>query len=254
MHLGTALPMVVANTLDRSGNIDALAEAGFPRVVDYNVRIPGTSKASNYAVAFKNRRTEARWHLTEAHANVEIRRRIVSAPADGDNDYPFDYFDTASVGSIEYPPKASAVHFCQQNLDENYCVMGHGMDPTVKNIKADSLKVQESQMGEHAGRGVYTMEDIPAHSYLGGVVMSQPVRMHWKTSTMVNRLEKNKIYDDELEIMYYYFEGYGFIDEPYVSVTDLLLIANIDGVVLIIGLCLVWLLRASCSTRWIPAF
>jgi hypothetical protein len=170
--------------------------------------------------------------------NMELRRRIVSVPADSDNGYPFDYFDSATVGSIEYPPKTSAVHFCQQNPDNDDCVTGHGLDPTVKAIKVDALEVRESQMGDHAGRGVYTMVDIPTPSYLGGVIMSQPVKMHWKTSTMVDRLEDNDIYSDgEAEILFYYFEGYGFISEPYVSVTDLFFsMANSDGVVLIIFL------------------
>jgi hypothetical protein len=123
------------------------------------------------------------------------------------------------MGLIEYPPKASAVHYCQQNPDDPDCVSGHAMDPTLKTIQMDSLFMQESQMGEHAGRGVFTKEDIPAPAYLGGVVMSQVVKMHWKTSTMVDRLEENDIYSDGYgEIMYYYFEGYGFINEPYVSV------------------------------------
>jgi hypothetical protein len=98
--------------------------------------------------------------------------------------------------------------------------MGHGLDPTVTDIPAKLFKVQKSQVGENAGRGVFSTVDIAPGSYLGVEISSHFVSTTWKTWTlMLHLLEhiEELIEGTGAVILSYYFDGYGCADEPWVS-------------------------------------
>jgi hypothetical protein len=218
-HLGTApsLVRVGYNLGYFQDRIYAVVEAGFPRVIDFDFRHPRTTKAWSYAIAFKSKKTEARWHLTEAHVHLEIHRRVRHHNG-GD---PFVNFDSLIPQAIEFPSKASAGHFCRHfGEDDLDCQMGHGLDPTVTDIPVEYLKVQKSLVGENAGRGVFSTVDIPKGSYLGVESSSHFVSTNWKTWTLVIHLQEGieALYAvNGAMILFYYFEAYGTCDEPWVS-------------------------------------
>jgi hypothetical protein len=195
-------------------------------VIDFDFRHPQTTKAWSYAIAFKSKKTEARWHLTEAHVHLEIHRRIHHHHK-GDGGDPFGTtFDSLIPQAIEFPSKASAKHFCRQfGKDDPDCQMGHGLDPTVTDIPVELLAVQKSQVGENAGRGVFSKVDISEGSYLGVESSSHFVATNWKTwALMLHLLERiEDLYEGNgAGILFYYFDGYGCADEPWVSESLLL--------------------------------
>jgi hypothetical protein len=219
-HIGTAPSLVGVgyNLGSFQDRIHAVVEAGFPRVIDFDFRHPRTTKAWNYAIAFKSKKTEARWHLTEAHVQLEIHRRVRHHHNGGD---PFGNFDSLISQAIEFPSKASAEHFCRHFGEDDFdCQRGHGLDPTVTDIPVELLKVQKSQVGENAGRGVFSTVNIAPGSYLGVESSSHLVAAHWKTWTLMLHLYERieALYEGNgAVILLYYFDGYGCADEPWVS-------------------------------------
>jgi hypothetical protein len=85
--------------------------------------------------------------------------------------------------------------------------------------------VGKSQVGENAGRGVFTTVDIPARSYIGVDSSSHFLHFPWTTNKVVDQLfeewEDSSIYQQsDAQILYLYSESYGFSGEPFVSAAD----------------------------------
>jgi hypothetical protein len=198
--------------------IDELIDAEFEFIIDYEVQHNGMQTPSIYTVAFKSSITRARWHLNEAHFNVEIHRRIRHTSAD--SDLRFEYFDSSAMTPIEFPSKASEVAYCKHHPDSEECQEGHGFDPEILDFPVELLKAQKSSMGEGAGKGVFTTVDIPAGSYIGSKSLSHVVRNQWNTYQMMDSLQMlNAIYQESKagQITYFYFDGQGYPSELWVS-------------------------------------
>jgi hypothetical protein len=215
---------------DLFSTVSKLEEAGFARIIDYSILDSNSNNKNNHEqqqqqhqlvlVAFTDRDDVARWHLNEALWNLELRLRLKN---NDKNDMPGDYnyfLDAATMVTLEYPPKQSAIEYCLNDDDDdcdNHRQRQHGFDPHAWNVPKDLLTVGKSTAGEHAGRGVFAMTPIPNGSYLNLEVSAHPVRAHWKTTDIILRLgDANEIYDDE-NTLYSYLDGYGYIDEPWVS-------------------------------------
>jgi hypothetical protein len=218
-HLGELPSLVHSAATNRKADghrsvaMTELEKAGFERIIDYDVRYQGTTKSCNYAVAFKSSKMEARWHMTEASRNLEIRKRTEEGPT-------FSFFDSSFMESIEFPSKASEATYCRENPTEKVCQSGgRGHDPNIQDVPSGFFKVQKSEMGEHSGRGVFATIDIPATSYLGLESASNPLRCGWETTEMMAQLlEHNPIYEGwKGEAVDHYFEGYGFVVASWVS-------------------------------------
>jgi hypothetical protein len=198
--------------------IDELIDAEFEFILDYEVQHNGKQTPSIYTVAFKSSRTRARWHLNEAHFNVEIHRRIRHTSA---HSYlQFEYFDSAAMTPIEFPSKASEVAYCKNRPTSEKCQEGHGFDPEILDFPVELLKAQKSSMGEGAGKGVFTTVDIPAGSYIGSKSLSHVVRNQWKTNELMDSLQTHNVIFREFEggeITHFYFDGQGYTSELWVS-------------------------------------
>jgi hypothetical protein len=211
------------NSFQRFIETIELENAGFARITDYEVVDHGTREPSKYAVAFKSLETTAMWHLTEAHYKVEIQKSI---RREKDGGYPFEYFDSVAMLSIQYPSRISEAEYCRYNSispsgpdpPADACTKGHGLDPEMRDVSASLLKVQKSSVGENAGRGIYSTVDIPPNSYLGLDSSSHSVRCPGATADIIFSFHeaKNKIFD-AFSTVPYYFEAYGFIEEKSVS-------------------------------------
>ncbi len=124
-----------------------LENAGFARITDYEVVDHGTREPSKYAVAFKSFKAKAMWHLTEAHYNVKIQDRT---RREEDGAYPFEYFDSVAMMSIQHPSRISEAEYCRYHpIDPSDscfsradpCTKGHGLDPDIRDVSASLLKV-----------------------------------------------------------------------------------------------------------------
>jgi hypothetical protein len=212
--------------------MEEFRRAGLARALDYSYSmVVGNGNTNNnnnnnavsvllYAIAFNSRTGLARWHWDEAHVNLELhRRRLV--------DLPNSLVDSTILQPLEFPSKASAVEFCKRQDDKKQDDGGyytceekdHGFDPTLQNIPKSQLAVQKSLVGEHAGRGVFASVDIPKGSFISLETSVVPVRASWATFEVMEEMyEENELYQEiNGEVLWFYFDGYGFIDEPYVS-------------------------------------
>jgi hypothetical protein len=137
------------------------------------------------------------------------------------------FFDSATMLSLKYPSKHSAVRFCQQNqgyLEDDYLpelcgdvTGGHGYDPYTDNVPIDDLFVGKSQAGEHAGRGVYTKVDIPPNTYVGLETTVHSIIYEWTTTDLHNDLiDHVPVYSNaQGKIIYVFAEAYGYSQEPW---------------------------------------
>ena len=104
------------------------------------------------------------WFTNEAAVNLRVQRRSMQT-VDGKS--PFLYFDGTTMMSYKYPSKQSEVVFCRREPTPEGCTGGRGFDLDRINIPISALGVNQSSLGEHAGRGVFAKVDIPALSYVG---------------------------------------------------------------------------------------
>ena len=121
----------------------------------------GSIEPSKYAVAFKSFKAKKMWHLTEAHYNKEIQDRT---RREENGAYPFEYFDSVAMLSIQHPQE-----WVKRNIVDTTPSppLSHTFPAPTHARKDSLLKLQESSVGENAGRGVFSTIDISANSYLG---------------------------------------------------------------------------------------
>ena len=209
---------------ERHVQFTQLEEASFPLIIDYEVT-HGSATPHRFALAFRSASTRANWRVSEAHFNLDMRESLR-------NDTKLEYYDSATMVAIQYPSRISESEHCFfRSLSSNGstfdniifglddpCTFGHGLNPEKPDASASSFKVQESMVGDHAGRGVFAMEDIPANSYVGLDVSSNPVRCPWTSLEIIDEFQfsHQKMYQEFASVIFYYLEGYGFMDEPQV--------------------------------------
>jgi hypothetical protein len=139
---------------ERMEMIQALDDAMFEKIVEYDIRLPNSRYAQSIAVALKDDESIAQWRMNEAHYALILHERLLDASF-------LQFFDSATMLSLKYPFKHSAIRFCQQPGDylADHIVLdvcghlegGHGYDPFIDNVPIDDLFVGKSQAGEHAG-------------------------------------------------------------------------------------------------------
>ena len=213
-------------SMERIEQIDRLVSAGFEYILDYDLpsSMPlvfnNNNNNNNFAVAFKSGKTRARWRMTEANYNLEILRRIMLDENQDEKNkyktkYPFEYFDSAAMLPIQYPPRWSEDVYCLNDPHVSGPCQDVLFDPSIPNIPYGSLIVQKSKVGENAGRGVFTTVDVSGEAYIGLDGSPYPVRCDWKTWKIIETMDVNSIiYDNaDVSIAAVYLESYGFMDE-----------------------------------------
>jgi hypothetical protein len=165
-----------------------------------------------YIVAFKSLETEAEWQSNQALVSLKIHERVHPT---NNGEFPFKFFDSATMLSYEFPPKTSEIIFCQRNPASAACEIGNGFNPEHENIPISLLEVKKSQEGENSGRGVFTTVDVPANSYIG--LESIIHLVHFSPSTyeiIMDLTDENEFYDGD--ILQAFMFGYGFDSKPLV--------------------------------------
>jgi len=229
-----------------------LANAGFGRIIDYSLPGGGSGTISSRSsregddddddsgggtvlVAFTDK-VVAPWHLNEAHWNLRLRTRMKRKKVEEDSEsatassLPLSTqesslieFDSATMLTLEYPPKRSAIEHRlhkqqKENVhdedddDERY---NHGYNPHTYNVPREGLTVRKSSAGENAGRGVFVLGDVPPRSYLNLEASAHPIRAHWKTSELIIELEDNHELYEETNDYVSYLDAYGYLAEPW---------------------------------------
>ena len=69
--------------------------------------------------------------------------------------------------SYQVPHRVFQEVYCRQEINSWACGAYSGFDPKVINLPMDSVQVRKSSVGENAGRGLFTLENIPHGSTIG---------------------------------------------------------------------------------------
>jgi hypothetical protein len=218
-------PRWIESQRSRLATIRQIQDAGFVRIIDYDVptrsmttmTTPASASPSqeddhtqhphNFAVAVKSAVGIAGWRMSEAHYQLRMRKRFMPMRATDDHGETgrnafmdgLVAFDGATMLQLLFPAKHSAEAACSlwdraigdDDEDGPYCnPRGHGYDPDVGNVPLDELYVSKSMAGENAGRGVFTKVDIPFETYLALETTVHAVIFEWPTV---------KLHEDMLE-------------------------------------------------------
>jgi hypothetical protein len=181
-----------------------------------------------FFVALKCFGSKAAWYASEARFNLKLQQRSSSTRTttalvknEGAEASPFLYFDSATMLQYQYPSKASETVFCRRQQQPLGCETGgRGYKQDMPNFPLSLFEVKKSGVGEHAGRGVFALVDIPAWSYLG---MESGVRTVYYAPDTWNIIDihynggRQLFVKSSYSVLAAYAYGYGFQDEARVS-------------------------------------
>jgi hypothetical protein len=210
--------------------VDSMLEWGFEEwgvesIIDYEqARATGSSSSSgtNFLVVFADLSSKAKWHANEALVNLKLRQRLVGNTTGHDEDesmlLPLEHFDSAVMMSYRYPSRRSETLFCDYHGELEECDEGHGFDPFVENIPMELFQVRKSQLGEHAGRGLFATVDIPADTYLALESSIHEVICSSECETIIfdTMFEQHSIYSLGAFALVGFFDGYGYSSQTKV--------------------------------------
>ena len=153
--------------------------------------------------------------MNEAQFNLKLRRRSIQSHY---GESSLSFIDSATMRSYQYPSKASAVVFCRRSPKSFGCPQKPGYDPEMPNIPSSSLKVAKSRVADNAGRGVFTLVDIPANAYIALESLVNFVTFEDKTVEIQEGLFSNKVIEATSgDVLDAYMHGYGYFVKDAVS-------------------------------------
>ena len=197
--------------------IQMLVDIGFESVRDYEESHNGFESPWEFIVAFKAYSTKSDWFASSAEIDLKMAKRGMRTKT---GDSPFFFFDGATMQTYHFPSKGSEATFCRHAPNVTDCKAGHGFDPTRMNLPLSALFVNQSSLGENAGRGVFARMDIPLHSYVGLDKLVPHIQMGVHTLDLISSWEKYMPVVHEFyfsEDLYIYTHGYGHYYSPNVS-------------------------------------
>jgi hypothetical protein len=223
-------PAAPGGQATRFDAVDSVEEAGYKRIIDYDIPLTPTASPRtrttyppiNVGVAFKVDYAIAHWRMNEAEYQVRLRQLLVDT-------HP-TIFDGATMTSLQFAPKHSALGYCSyvDSYDEDgpgdgmtwfeECEHGHGYDPEIPAIPLNELYVSRSKAVENAGRGVFANVDIPAKSYVGLETTVYSIHMEWPTTALHEEMLDHfvdTIPNLDGTIVSVYAEAYGYASEPW---------------------------------------
>lgn len=119
--------------------------------------------------------------------------------------------------SYQFPHRTVEAAFCRQQPTPEEC-LEYYLNPSVPNIPASSLEVKKSEVGEGAGRGLFTKVDIPEGAYVAAETGVNLVKFLPSTISLILELwEARETPIAKLELLLYYMDGYGFTSRNFVS-------------------------------------
>jgi hypothetical protein len=197
---------------NRNTFVETLVKLGIDSTFEYTEAHCGFEFPWKFIVSFKSARSQERWFSSEAQVNLKMQKRSTRRK---DGAMPFDYFDGATMVSYQHITKASAAAFCRRDPAPDGCGgrygYTHGYDPGRENVPRSSLNVSKSLVGENAGRGVFTLVDIPVNSYIGLEVQVVPIEFQASTYPLIEKMEDNSLFEDFYSgSLNAFMHGYGY--------------------------------------------
>jgi hypothetical protein len=157
----------------------------------------------SFLVSAKDEDVDARWYMSDAAVEIDIRERTVRTVS---GTSPLKYFDSSVKKGYHYPHKHSETVFCRTIPTPESCNV---KDERRSDIPLSAFEVRMSGAADGSGRGVYTTVDIKKGSSIA--------RKDSTTYVHAPSYSMESILDYELESLYNYLDGYGWETETWVS-------------------------------------
>lgn len=139
-----------------------LQEVGFDKMKSYSEMHGGFRSPWSFHIAFCDNWSQVLWYANQAEFDLELSKRAVSTVS---GDFPFYYFDGATMQDYQYPSRLVQDAFCNRQPMTKFCREGQGFEPYRENAPISSLEVKQSAI-PNAGRGLHFKQAFPAGTYL----------------------------------------------------------------------------------------
>lgn len=192
----------------------------------------GFGGAWSFVVAFKAYGTRKRWFRNSAEIDLVMMKRGKRAIS-GAN--PFIYFDGPTMQSYQVPPRQIETVFCRRRPMPLECRDARYIyNPELSSVPISSFEVRASGQGKMSGRGVYTKELIPPHTYIAPEQAIHAIRFYPYTYKLIVDLEDESPIEylfkkldipwkgraaRQVKCLEYYVHAYGFTSRKHVSLS-----------------------------------
>lgn len=164
-------------------------------------------------IGFKSYNTRTRWYANAAAVDLEVQKRSVPTKSGAS---PFRYFDGSTMVAYQLPHRTVADVFCRRQPTPEECLGMYQLDPANPNVPETSFEVKKSEVGDGAGRGLFSKVDIPEGAYLCSETSMYSVNFMPSTVSLIEDLN-NEAPGEEANVLLYYMEGYGYMGREFVS-------------------------------------
>lgn len=163
----------------------------------------------SYVAMCKSRASNARWFLNSAEIDVSLHKRFMRTHSQKPS---VSYYDAPVMRTIQVPPRAFETVYCR-NEDAPLECQSLSTYPTFSNAGVNSFEVRQSTIGEGAGRGVFSIVDIPQDTLMALEMAQLNVRLYPNTKGIVETYAD--AFGEEFEhigpyAVYSYMYAYGF--------------------------------------------
>ena len=148
---------------NRAQMITNLQELGFESIHIYEEGHCDFYHPWSMLVAFKDYETRSNWYRNAAEIQLELHQRIARTKSGSPS---LLHFDAATMIGYQLPSKSFECIFCRQDEEPEDCDEYIGFWPQINNVPISEIKVQKSGVSEHAGRGIFVVNDVPAESMI----------------------------------------------------------------------------------------
>uniref|UniRef100_A0A7S4SHD5 SET domain-containing protein n=1 Tax=Ditylum brightwellii TaxID=49249 RepID=A0A7S4SHD5_9STRA len=189
-----------------------LLRMGFQSVHVYEEMHSNFGEPWTYLVAMKDYTSRSRWYSNAAQIEVAIQKRIKHTYS---GKSALRFFDGATMMTYQTPHKAFEVVYCRNIPMPAGCDEAtHGFSKSRPNAPVSSFEVKASQVGDHAGRGVFAKIDIPKGAHIGVEQSMNSINVASTTYDIALSLAEE--YDlPDLDAALEYLWGYGFESNLY---------------------------------------
>jgi spermidine synthase len=149
---------------NRANMIGKLQMLGFESIHIYEESHCDFYHPWSILVAFKDYGTRSNWYRNAAEIQLELHQRIHKTHLGTST--ALLHVDAATVVSYQLPSKAFESIYCRQDDEPEECDEYYGFWPGIHNVPISEINVQKSGVSEHAGRGIFAINDIPQESMI----------------------------------------------------------------------------------------
>uniref|UniRef100_A0A7S2HCC7 PABS domain-containing protein n=1 Tax=Helicotheca tamesis TaxID=374047 RepID=A0A7S2HCC7_9STRA len=203
----------IGRNTNRAKITELLGKVGFESMHVYEEFHSGFSLPWSYLVAMKDYSSRTNWYQNAAEVEAAIHYRIKRTYS---GESALRFFDGATMMSFQVPNKGFETVYCRSHPTPEGC-KNEGVFYTASytNTKISSFEVKTSEIGEHAGRGVFAKVDIPKGSR---IALDESVKsIYAAPSTVDLAFTFLKEFDEaqDLNAATAYLYGYGFVSLTY---------------------------------------